>query len=205
MLRRWSLRTYLNQATALAVALILLGCTDSFKRPELSIEERRLPAGISEQLRMYYTEAVRPLSIVESDSTRVVAILESVLNENYENRNFRFQRFPKGIEITLYNELNQPTRVIADSALYYLDTGMLNLMGNVKVFSFDQKKLYTDQLFWDRERSWVFSERPFTYENPEEGTLMKGTGMQFSRDFSTFEALKTSGVLELSESQTTNQ
>lgn len=205
MLRRWSLRTYLNQATALAVALMLLGCTDSFKRPELSIEERRLPAGISEQLRMYYTEAVRPLSIVESDSTRVVAILESVLNENYENRNFRFQRFPKGIEITLYNELNEPTRVIADSALYYLDTGMLNLMGNVKVFSFDQKKLYTDQLFWDRERSWVFSERPFTYENPEEGTLMKGTGMQFSRDFSTFEALKTSGVLELSESQTTNQ
>lgn len=205
MLRRWSLRTYLNQATALAVALMLLGCTESFKRPELSTEERRLPAGISEQLRMYYTEAVRPLSIVESDSTRVVAILESVLNENYENRNFGFQRFPKGIEITLYNELNEPTRVIADSALYYLDTGMLNLMGNVKVFSFDQKKLYTDQLFWDRERSWVFSERPFTYENPEEGTLMKGTGMQFSRDFSTFEALKTSGVLELSESQTTNQ
>lgn len=205
MLRRWSLRTYLNQATALAVALMLLSCTDSFKRPELSTEERRLPAGISEHLRMYYTEAVRPLSIVESDSTRVVAILESVLNENYENRNFRFQRFPKGIEITLYNELNEPTRVIADSALYYLDTGMLNLMGNVKVFSFDQKKLYTDQLFWDRERSWVFSERSFTYENPEEGTLMKGTGMQFSRDFSTFEALKTSGVLELSESQTTNQ
>lgn len=205
MLRIRSLAQLYNQAAALAVALVLLGCTESFKRPELTVEERRLPAAISENLKLYYTEAVRPLSLIESDTTRVVAILESTRNENYENRAFRFQRFPQGIEITLFNESSQPTQVIADSALYYLDTGMLNLMGNVKVYSFDDKKLFTDQLYWDRELSWVFSERAFTFENPEEGTLMKGTGMQFSRDFSTFEALKTSGVLELSETEPINQ
>ena len=150
MLRIRSLTQLYNQAAAIAVALVLLGCTESFKRPELTVEERRLPAAISENLKLYYTESVRPLSLIESDTTRVVAILESTRNENYENRAFRFQWFPQGIEITLYNELSQPTQVIADSALYYLDTGMLNLMGNVKVYSFDDKKLFTDQLYWDR-------------------------------------------------------
>jgi Protein of unknown function (DUF1239). len=205
MLRIRSLNLIFNKAAALAVALLFYGCSESFKRPELSAEERRLPAAISENLKLYYTESVRPLSLIESDTTRVVSILESKRNENYENRAFRFQRFPEGLEITLYNEFSEPTLVIADSALYYLDTGILNLMGNVQVYSFDDKKLFTDQLYWDRELSWVFSERAFTYENPEEGTLMKGTGMQFSRDFTTFEALKTSGILELSETEPINQ
>ena len=114
MLRIRSLTQLYNQAAAIAVALVLLGCTESFKRPELTVEERRLPAAISENLKLYYTESVRPLSLIESDTTRVVAILESTRNENYENSAFRFQRFPQGIEITLYNELSQPTQVIAD-------------------------------------------------------------------------------------------
>lgn len=187
------------QATAFAVACVLLSCTDSFQNPELSSEERRLPAAISENLKLYYTESVRPIDLIESDSTRIVAVLESKRNENYENRAFRFQRFPEGIEITLYNDQDQPTEVVADSALYYLETGILNLMGDVKVYSFDGKRLFTDQLYWDRELAWVYSESNFRYENPEEKTEMTGKGMQFSRDFSTFEALQTSGVLELSE------
>lgn len=187
------------QATAFAVACVLLSCTDSFQNPELSSKERRLPAAISENLKLYYTESVRPIDLIESDSTRIVAVLESKRNENYENRAFRFQRFPEGIEITLYNDQDQPTEVVADSALYYLETGILNLMGDVKVYSFDGKRLFTDQLYWDRELAWVYSESNFRYENPEEKTEMTGKGMQFSRDFSTFEALQTSGVLELSE------
>ena len=48
---------------------------------------------------------------------------------------------------------------------------------------------------------WIFTEEPFEFENPEEGTIMTGEGMEFSRDFSSLQAMKTRGILQISESE----
>ena len=63
------------------------------------------------------------------------------------------------------------------------------------------KRLEADQLFWDRNNDWIFTEGRFTLTNPEEGTLLNGTGMDFNRDFSYFNAHQTGGQMEVPEEE----
>lgn len=194
--------TGLFNATATAVALsILSACADRYQEEKLSLEERELPQGIVEDFELVYSESVRPLKILQSDTTRVVAVLRAKRNENYENRSFPFQLFPKGIHMTFYDDQQLPTDIFADTAFYYPRTGIIDLRSQVKVITYDKKILKTAQLYWSRDHNWVFTERDFEFENPEEGTLMTGTGMEFMRDFSALEAMRTKGIVSLSETE----
>ena len=188
-------------ATAFVVAMLFIACNEEFKQASLTEAEKKLPQGVVENLEMLYTESVRPLSVLQSDSTRVVAILRADRNENYENRMFPYQLFPEGLHLTFFDDDNQPTEIFADSAIYYSLTGIVDLRGNVRINTHDHKELTTSQLYWSRSRNWIFTEEPFEFENPEEGTKMTGEGMEFSRDFSSLQAMKTRGILQISESE----
>ena len=183
------------------MAILFIACNEEFKQVNLTEAEKKLPQGVVKNLEMFYTESIRPLSMRQSDSTRVVAILSADLNENYENRMFPFQLFPKGLHLTFFDEDNQPTNIFADSAIYYSLTGIVDLRGNVRVKTHDDKELTTSQLYWSRFRNWIFTEEVFEFQNPEEGTIMTGEGMEFSRDFSSLQAMKTRGILQISESE----
>lgn len=187
-------------ATTLVVATLFIGCSEPYKPSELTASEKALPQGVVENLELSYTESVRPLSILQSDTTRVVAVLRANRNENFENRAFPYQFFPDGFHLTFYDEQQLPTDIYADTAYYYTSTGLVDLIGNVRILTHDQKKLTTKQLYWSQSRNWVFTEQPFEFINPTEGTIMNGEGMEFSRDFTTFQAMKTRGIYELSES-----
>ncbi len=65
----------------------------------------------------------------------------------------------------------------------------------------DGKRLVADQLYWDRTNDWIFTEGRFTLSNPEEGTLLNGTGMDFNREFSYFNAHQTGGQMEVPEEE----
>ena len=187
-------------ATTLVVAMLFIACGEPYKPSELTASEKALPQGVVENLELSYTESVRPLSILQSDTTRVVAVLRANRNENFENRAFPYQFFPDGFHLTFYDEQQLPTDIYADTAYYYSSTGLVYLIGNVRILTHDQKKLTTKQLYWSQSRNWVFTEHPFEFINPTEGTIMNGEGMEFSRDFTTFQAMKTRGIYELSES-----
>ena len=67
--------------------------------------------------------------------------------------------------------------------------------------AFDGKRLQTDQLYWDRQSDWIFTEGRFTMTNPEEGTVLNGQGMDFNRDFTYFNAHKTGGEMLVKEEE----
>lgn len=183
----------------ITVAILFLCCKDNYKRVGEEAATNIYPQGIAKNFTLTYTEAIKELSSQDSANTRVIAILESPLNKDFDNLRFRFKEFPEGLKVDFYDEKNQKSVIVADYAIIYSQTNVIDLQGNVVIESHDGKKLETPQLYWDRSNKWIFTEEKFTYTNPEDGTVMDGEGMDFNREFTFFNAHKTFGLMTIKE------
>lgn len=176
-----------------------MSCGDTYKRVGEEAVEKVFPQGVAKNFTLTYTEVQKEMSTLDSANTRVVVILKSPLNENYDNLNFKHQIFPEGLQVDFFDEENRKSVIKADYGIVYSQTNVIDLQGNVVIESHDGKKLETPQLYWDRTNNWIFTENEFTYTNPEDGTVMDGEGMDFNKDFTFFNAHKTYGLMTIKE------
>ena len=136
------------------IFIFLLSCEDNFQEIQNINSKNILPIGITENLKLIYT-----------DSAKVKAILYSDLNKDFTNQSFPYSEFPEGVKITFYdNDLNE-TIVTSDYAITYNKTNIVNLIGNVVINNFDGSELKTKQLYWDPEQEWLFTEEKFSFKN----------------------------------------
>lgn len=188
-------------ATVFTVALLFVACQDNYKRVGEEAATNIYPEGVAKNFTLTYSETLKELSNQDSSITRVVAVLKSPLNENYENLSFKHQIFPEGLQVDFYDEENKKSIIKADYGIIYSDTNVIDLQGNVVLESHDGKKLESPQLYWNRSDNWIFTESTFVFTNPEDGTVMNGEGMDFNRDFTLFNAHKTYGLVTISEEE----
>jgi len=186
-------------ATVFAVANLFICCQDNYERVGEEAATNIYPQGVAQNFTLTYTEAVKELSTKDSSNTRVVAILKSPINKDFDNLRFRYKEFPEGLQLDFYDDKGEKSVITAEYGIIYSQTGIIDLQGNVVIESHDGKKLETQQLYWDRSNKWIFTEEAFTYTNPEDGTLMDGEGMDFNRDFTFFKAHKTFGLMSIKE------
>ena len=52
---------------------------------------------------------------------------------NFSNASFPYFEFPNNIEVTLYDQNNNQTKIIADYAISYSNSDLIDLRGNVVV------------------------------------------------------------------------
>lgn len=192
---------YFYIATVFAVAILFLQCKPSNPAELLGLNEKVFPQGIAKDFTLYYNELegnLNPFDIEPSETT-LVAILKSNLSEDYEHLPFGYRIFPEGLELTLFDTNNEKTVITSDYGKLFSRTALVDLKGHVKIVLPDGKVLNTDQLYWDRNEDWIFTEHPFTYINPDDNSIMDGEGMDFKRDFTYFNAHKTYGTIVLKE------
>jgi len=194
-------RTYFIKeiATTFVVAILFMACKDNYQRVGEEAAKNIYPQGVATNFTLTYTEVDREMTTEDSASSKVIAILKSPLNEDYDNLGFKYKVFPEGLQVDFYDEKNQKSVIKADYAIIYSQTNVLDLQGNVVIESHDGKKLETPQLYWDRKNKWIFTEGEFTYTNPEDGTVMDGRGMDFNREFTFFSAHRTFGLMTIKE------
>ncbi len=106
------------------------------------------PAGTANGILMKYT-----------DSGRVVATLKSPKMFDFENKDFPYREFPEGVYIEFFGKDNEKSTVTADYGIVYSGTGLVDLRGNVVIFTADSTLLEGEQLYWDQNQSWVFTDR----------------------------------------------
>lgn len=188
-------------ATALAVAMLFIACKDRYKRVLDEAATKVYPQGVAHNFEVTYTEIPKRLTNQDSANSKKVFVLRSPLNQDFENLAFKHQLFPKGVHVDYYDKEGRKNTVVADQGIIYAATNLIDLQGNVVLTSHDGKKLETDQLYWDRAHSWIFTEEPFTYTNPQDGTVMDGEGMDFNNDFTYFTAHKTYGLMTIKEDE----
>ena len=181
------------------MAILFIGCADNYQRVGQEAKRNVYPQGVATDFTLTYTEATKEMTTQDTAQSRVIAILKSPLNEDYDNLSFKYKEFPNGLQVDFYDEKNRKSVITADYAIIYTQTNLIDLQGNVVIESHDGKQLKTPQLYWDRKNKWIFTEAAFTFTNPEDGTVMDGEGMDFNREFTFFSAQKTFGLMTIKD------
>ena len=144
------------------------------------------PVGIAYDIRMTYT-----------DSAVVKAILTAPVNLDFTHLSFKYSEFPEGLKIIFFNNNNEENTVVADYGILYNQTKIVDLQGNVVLLSHDGSRLETDQMYWDAEKEWLFTEQPFTFENVNYD--MAALRLDTNKEFSKFQTGKLTGTMIVEE------
>lgn len=165
---------------------MFFSCNNSLNEVQkIGISENE-PIGIAEEINLKYT-----------DSGKVKAILLSPKMFDYSNREFPFSEFPEGINLELFDDDNQKSIVLADYAIVYDNTDLMDLQGHVVITTKDNDTLYAEQLFYDQKREWLFTNKPVTFRTGSD--LINGNGFDSDTKFTNAEVLEINGIITVDE------
>jgi len=176
-----------NLVTAIVVTLFF-SCKNNFDEVQKIGVLQNQPIGEAEDIDLKYTEY--------KDST--VDLLANLLSPkmlDYSNRPFSFSEFPEGVELKIYDEDDNKTTILANYAIYYTDTDIIDLQGNVRIATHEKDTLFTEQLYYNEKLEWVFTNEPFYFKRTKGFT--EGLGFDSDKTFEKFQMLEMGGDFEL--------
>ncbi len=179
------------------MAMLFFSCEDNYERVGEEAKEKIFPQGIAHNFVLTYTEVD---SLIKKDgkaNSKIKTVLTSETCEDYDNLQFAHKIFPDGLHVAFFDDNNKKSTVVADYGIIYTVLNLVDLQGNVVLKSHDGKKIETQQLYWDQNREWMFTQEKFKFVNPEDGTVMDGEGMDFSKNV--INAHKTYGIMTIKE------
>jgi LPS export ABC transporter protein LptC len=165
---------------------VFIGCESNFKEVQKINYSEFIPSGEAENFNLKYT-----------DSGRIKSILVSPKMLDYSNVDFPFTEFPKGVDVTLYDNKAKKTFVRSDYAISYAGTDIIDLQGHVKITTEDGQLMETEQLYFDQKNEWFFTEKKFKFTDPK--GVSYGEGIDFSKDFKIVNSQKIKGEIDQSE------
>ena len=172
------------------IILVSILFSISCENPELdfNVESNffKSPLGIASNFRLVYT-----------DSTKIQAILTAPIHLDYNHLSFKYSEFPEGLEVTFYDDNGEENKIYADYGIFYKSTKIVDLKKNVKLISNDGSELFTQQLFWDAENEWLFTEEKFTFKNIDYD--IDAIRLDTNKEFSQFKTGKLTGLLNFTE------
>ncbi|ULC59133.1 LPS export ABC transporter periplasmic protein LptC [Flaviramulus sp. BrNp1-15] len=175
----------LNIVTVITVTMFF-SCNDNFKQVQkIGISENE-PIGVEFNTNLKYT-----------DSGRVTANLLSNKSLDYSNRDFPFYEFVEGVTLHIYDKNNNKSTIIADYAIAYTETDLIDMQSNVVITTHDNRVLKTDQLFYDQKKEWLYTNKPVSFKTEED--IINGNGFDSNRDFTNAEVLEVTGIITLED------
>lgn len=170
----------------LALALVSISCEGNFKEVQRMGFSEFMPSFEAENFDMKYT-----------DSGRITSILKSKRMLDYATVSYPFTEFPVGVDVTIFDKNGQKTYVRSDYGISYKGTDVIDLRGNVRIWSDANQVLETSQLYFDQKNNWFHTEKKFKFTDPK--GVSYGQGIDFSRDFKILNAQGISGEVEKGE------
>ena len=183
-----SILKILKKEFSVFTVVLFFSCDDGVSTLKQINQFKENPVGIAHDIRMTYT-----------DSTVVKAILTAPINLDYTHLSFKYSEFPEGLKIIFYNNKNEENTVVSDYGILYNQTKIIDLKGNVVLLSGDGSRLETDQMYWDSENEWLFTEQPFTFQNVNYD--MTAIRLDTNKEFSKFQTGKLTGTMVFEEQQ----
>ncbi len=165
---------------------MFFSCKNNFNDvQQIGVSENE-PIGIAEDINLKYT-----------DSGKIKAILLSPKMLDYSNRNFAFTEFVDGIHLELFDDENNKSTVVADYAIVYDKTELIDLQGHVVLSTHEKDTLFAQQLYYDQVKEWLFTNQPVTFRTGTD--LINGNGFDSDVNFTQAEVLEINGIITLNE------
>ncbi len=174
----------INSVIAIAMTLFF-SCNNNRKSVGNLDILANAPAGIADTLNLKYT-----------DSMVLKANLLSPKMYDYSNRNFSFTEFPEGVVLHIYDGAHKHT-VYADYAITYKDTDIIDLKGNVVIAMATKDTLFTEQLYYNQDKDWLFNNEKFSFRSKDYVT--NGVGFDSDKTFNKVEILDFRGEFAVAE------
>jgi len=171
--------------TVITVTLFF-SCKNNFDEVQKIGVSENQPIGIAEEIDFKYT-----------DSGRVTANLLSPKMLNYTNRNFPFYEFPDGVTLFMFDKQNNKSTIVSDYAIVYDKTGLIDLQGSVVLSTHTNDTLYAEQIYYDQNKEWLFTNLPVTFRKGRD--VINGNGFDSDSKFSDGEVLEIDGFITLDE------
>ena len=168
------------------IVSVLIGCESNFKEVHNNDYSEFVPGGDADFVNLKYT-----------DSGKIKSILVSPKMLDYSNVDFAFTEFPKGVDVTIYDEKGKRTFIKSNYAVSYKETSIIDLQGKVKITSEGGQILETEQLYFDQKNQWFYTEKKYKLTDAQNGST--GQGIDFSKDFKTINSQRIQGEIESSE------
>jgi LPS export ABC transporter protein LptC len=175
----------LNIVTTVVVTMFFSCQSNLDKVSKIGVSENE-PIGVAEDINLKRT-----------DSGRVIANLISPKMLDFSNRDFAYNEFPDGVHLDLFDDDNNKSTVDADYAIVYDKTNLIDMRGNVILASYKKDTLFAEQLFYDQEREWLFTNQPVTYRKDRD--IINGKGFDSDIKFNDAQVLEIDGWITLDE------
>jgi LPS export ABC transporter protein LptC len=173
------------------VVTMFFSCKNNFKDVQQIGILQNTPIGEAKNIDLRYTEA-------EDVNGKVIANLKSPKMLDYSNRGFSFSEFPEGVHLSLYDENGEKNIILADYAIVYNKTDLIDLQRNVILITPQNDSLFADQLYYDQKREWLFTNQQVRLKS---ATSNSGRGNIFDSDtkFKNYTILEGSGDMLLKD------
>jgi LPS export ABC transporter protein LptC len=112
---------------------------------------------------------------------------------NFSNEEFPFYEFPDGIKLTLLAKNNDSSKIISNRAVVYNDTDIIDLRGDVVLTTNTNDTLFTDQLYYDQKKEWLFTDSAVKFRTTDYITY--GNGFDSNQDFTNAQVLEVTGSI----------
>jgi len=187
---RKTYKTYLKSiAVTFVMAMLFYSCQGKLKEVRNFELLQDGPQAIGKELNLFYT-----------DSGKVVANLKSPKLFDFSNQTFPYREFPAGLNVIFYDKDENKNTVYADYGIVYEPTGLIDLRGNVKIVTSDSTIIESQQLYYDQNLQWAFTDQPYTAIFPS-GSTTNGQGFDSNQEFTKFLSRSDVGVMYLEEEE----
>ena len=176
----------LKNSVSLAVITLFFSCNNTLKKVQNLDSSSYEPLSVAENINTKYT-----------DSGRLTLILVSPKMVNFTNREFPFYKFPEGIDLTLFDDDNNKNTVTSNHAIVYNQTDLIDLRGNVVLTTSTNDTLFTEQLFYDQKKEWLFTNQPVKFRTKD--YITNGVGFDSNKNFTNAQVLEVTGRIFIDE------
>ena len=173
---------------AITIAITLFACEGNYKNVQRLNLKDGAPVAEGQNVNLFYT-----------DSGRVVTNLMAPRLLDYSNFEFPYQEFPEGVEVHFFENGDKST-VKSDYARRYDATGIVDLRENVRLTTADGNVLEAEQLYWDQNNQWLFTDQPYRITFSD-GSYNDGARFDANEDFTVFLSRKNDGVQLIDQNQ----
>ncbi|CAM1334851.1 LPS export ABC transporter periplasmic protein LptC [Tenacibaculum aestuariivivum] len=151
------MKTYfINKYKSIAIIFLVamfFSCVNSKKEVRDFLADKNMPIGIAKNI--YH---------IKKDSGKITSKTKAPIFYDFSNRKQHpYIEFPKGIKIVSIDKATKDSTTISGSyAISYSKTNVSEIQGNVVIVNHEaQTKLETNQLFWDQNEHYFFTEDGF--------------------------------------------
>ncbi len=185
---RKSFNNIIQNIAVIFITAMFFSCGNDIKEVRDFLADKNLPIGVAENIYNVHT-----------DSGRVDLRLTAPLLHDYTNRKKHpYNEFPEGVKIVTIDKNKDSLVVSGDYAISYSKTNISEIKENVVIINYtDYKKLLTEQLFWDQNTKYFYTEKPFTLITKTD--TIYGIGFDASEDLNTFMAKQNRGSVLLKD------